>query len=600
MSGIAGIVSAASNVEVAPLLERMSKLLSARGPDRQAVWSAEGAGLVHCLLATTDEAAAGRQPCTLDGRTYITADCRIDGREALWLALEARGRQSVRKAGDAELILHAHAVWGEACVERLIGDFAFAIWDTQSRRLFCARDQSGVKLFYYSELPGQLVFSNTLRCVRLHPEVSGRIDELSLLDFLLLGMHLREEGTIFAGIRALPPAHSLTWQEGRAEIRRYWTRPIDEPVRYRRSRDYVDHFVELLDTAIRDRTRTSRVAIQMSGGLDSTLLAARAAKIGAPVEAHSVYYETLIPDGEKPFAQMAADSLGIPIYFLCGDDYAPYKGYAEIARQLPEPDGTPNYLFALDHRRRMAERNRVSFYGEGPDNLLPYEWKPYLAFLRARGSYGELAGSVAWSFWKQPRIPFAFWRRRRARGGPAFTPPEFPEWIQPAMVERYGLRERWSSFWVRPASGHPYHPKGYHSMSSPNWSSAHTMYDPGVSGVNVETRHPFLDLRLARYLLALPVIPWCRRKLIIREASKDGLPEAIWNREKTPLAGDPLLTHHARGGFNGFVPPPPEVFSKFVRQWPAVSGENGWALLLSTAPIGLNFWWQAQSDIFLD
>ena len=96
----------------------------------------------------------------------------------------------VRQAApDSELILHAYAAWGEACVQHLRGDFAFAIWDARRKVLFCARDHFGVKPFYYAELDGVFIFSNTLDCVRLHPDVSGELNESAVADFLLFGLH---------------------------------------------------------------------------------------------------------------------------------------------------------------------------------------------------------------------------------------------------------------------------------------------------------------------------------------------------------------------------------------------------------------------------
>ena len=173
MSGIAGMVVPAGRAIDEPLLRRMAASMAYRGPDGTSTWTGTQAGFAHALLRTTDR-PPGPQPTTLDGCVWITADARIDDRAELLRALEAAGRTEVSDSDDAQLILHAYHAWGEHCVDRLLGDFAFAIWDGRSRRLFCARDHFGIKPFYYAEIDGGIVFSNTLECVRLHPDRSPR------------------------------------------------------------------------------------------------------------------------------------------------------------------------------------------------------------------------------------------------------------------------------------------------------------------------------------------------------------------------------------------------------------------------------------------
>src|ERR1051325_888452 len=191
MSGIVGIV----NLDGAPvdreLLSQMTDFLSFRGPDAQEVWVEDNVGFGHAMLRTTWEAKTERQPLTLDGKIWLTADARIDGRAELIAELEAKLRRKIepvelhgqasrltddsyhsngydsvaRTPNDAELILFAYEAWGEDCVKHLIGDFAFAIWDSRHRRLFCARDHFGVKQFYYAQVGGAFIFRSEERRV---------------------------------------------------------------------------------------------------------------------------------------------------------------------------------------------------------------------------------------------------------------------------------------------------------------------------------------------------------------------------------------------------------------------------------------------------
>jgi asparagine synthase (glutamine-hydrolysing) len=236
MSGIAGIVLPPGCQVDQRLLERMAESMAYRGPDGHHTWIEGSIGFAHALLQT-DDTREDPQPATLDGEVWITADARVDGRADLVRALEAAGRTNAAESGDAQLILHAYHAWGDQCVEHLLGDFAFAIWDGRSRRLFCARDHFGVKPFYYAHVQGGFVFSNTLNCVRLHPETDDTLNELSVADFLLFGCHHDPTATTFSRIRRLAPAHALTHDGVMPTTRRYWTLPETGRVRYRRPAD---------------------------------------------------------------------------------------------------------------------------------------------------------------------------------------------------------------------------------------------------------------------------------------------------------------------------------------------------------------------------
>ena len=209
MSGICGIV----NLDGAPvdrqLLQKMTALIAFRGPDAQNVWVDGRVGFGHTMLHTTLESEREQQPCSLDGNVWITADARIDGRTELKRTLEAQGRTELPNATDVELILHAYHAWGEDCVKYLIGDFAFAIWDSRQQRLFCARDHFGVKPFFYALMGQCLIFSNTLNCLRGHPAVSDSLNDLAVADFLLFEMNQDPGTTVFADIQRLPPAQRL-------------------------------------------------------------------------------------------------------------------------------------------------------------------------------------------------------------------------------------------------------------------------------------------------------------------------------------------------------------------------------------------------------
>ncbi|HET8564164.1 MAG TPA: asparagine synthase-related protein, partial [Candidatus Binatia bacterium] len=346
VSGIAGIINLDSKPVDQQLLRRMTGFMAYRGPDAQEVWVDGNVGFGHTMLRTTQESHDEKQPCSLDGKVWITADARIDDRPGLIQKLEAGQPGDLRSATDVELILHAYHEWGEDCIKHLLGDFAFAIWDGRTQRLFCARDHFGVKLFYYTYSGSCFVFSNTLNCLRLHPAVSDELNEQTIADFLLFYYNPNLATTAFTNIERLPPGHHLTCSQEALRIERYWSLPTDgHIIRYKRAGDYIDHFRELLSKAVGDRLRTDRVAVWMSGGLDSTTLAATACeprdKRSVDIRAYCMVYDRLVPDGERYYSGLVAKSLGIPIQYLVADNYTLFDRWDDPELHRPEPVEEP-------------------------------------------------------------------------------------------------------------------------------------------------------------------------------------------------------------------------------------------------------------------
>jgi asparagine synthase (glutamine-hydrolysing) len=548
MSGIVGILNLDRSPVDERLLGRLTRFMSYRGPDAEDVWLDGHVGFGHAMLRTTTESVRESQPCSLDGLVWITADARVDGRNDLIRKLELAGRTGLESPTDPELLLHAYHAWGDACVDHVIGDFAFAIWDGRQQQLFCARDHFGLKPFYYARLAQCLVFGNTLNSIREHPAVSSRLNEVSIGDFLLFDFNQDPLTTAFLDIRCLPPAHTLTWSETGIRLSRYWSLPIEEPLRYKRSADYVDHFRELLQTAVEDRIRTDRVAVYMSGGLDSTLVAA-AARSSCEVRAHTVVYDWLIPDEERHYAGLAASALGISTHYLAADNYIPFWRWDEPDQARPEPDNVPLRALEIDQLKQISVHSRVAFYCEGPDNLLRYEWQPYVTSLIKAGRFGRLLADVGSHILAHRRLPLlrGIPNRLRRVKVPRQQGPGYPPWLNPAFASRVGLRDRWEEWLHPPASAHPIRPKACASLELAVWRrSMFEFLEPGVTGFPVEVRFPYMDLRMVRFLLALPAIPWCADKHVEREAMRGVLPEPVRLRPKAPLADNPVSVHLRR------------------------------------------------------
>ncbi|HSE23716.1 MAG TPA: asparagine synthase-related protein [Pyrinomonadaceae bacterium] len=551
MSGIVGIV----NIDGAPvdreLIWRCTDFLSYRGPDAQQVHLDRNVALGHTLLSTTYESMTESQPLTLDGKVWLIADARIDGREELLRQLPVSS-VSKRNPNDAELILYAYEAWGAACIHHLIGDFVFAIWDTRSQSLLCARDHLGVKPFFYAHVANTFIFSNTLTALRLDSRVSDELDELVIGDYLLFGHNQDISTTTFRDIKRLPAGHTLTVLNGIANTRCYW-RPSDKnELRFRDRSSYVERFDELLTSAVEDRLRNSRVSVSMSGGLDSTSLAAiahRSLNQNESVRAFSVVYDSLIPDEEHYYSQAAAAHIGIPVTHVVADRFPLFDRQIPSDMEQAEPFLLSPFAGQFNALLRLcSQHGRIALTGFDGDTLMNEPANSYFASAARTFRFKEFTAALAWYVKTQGRLPgfgIRGWLKRAFDG--TKTHGFYPEWIDESFAKRTNLAERLqhgSNNEVKDADARPGALLG---LASKVWAPLFEGYDPGATRLALEFRHPLIDLRLLEFLLSIPSIPWCLDKYILRQSMQHVLPDIILNRRKTPLAGDPALQMTRRG-----------------------------------------------------
>jgi asparagine synthase (glutamine-hydrolysing) len=605
MSGIVGMYQRSGAPADPALLQALTHVISYCGPDARDTWVNGPIGFGHTMLRTTHEAQHERQPASLDGQLWITADARIDCRDELLEGMtRARGAVAVDAATDSELILHAYATWGEECVQHLRGDFSFAIWDARKKLLFCARDHFGVKPFYYTE-PGELFFfSNVLDCLRHHPDVSGDLNDAAVGDFLLFGLNCDEATTTFRDIRRLPAAHSMTVSADGLRMRRYWTAPTNGRIRYKRPEDFVEHFQILLQAAVADRLRADRVGILLSGGLDSATVASTARDLPRTMggiqdlRAYTAVYQSLIRDQEGGYAQQTAEFLGIPIQFMVMDSVKPFERWNNTELSWSEPVDDPFFAGFFDQMKTIAADCRVVFSGEGSDNLMHFQMWPYVKDMVHNREWAALLTHVPryLSVRKSP-LPGL---RRRAAGllGKDPTAPIYPRWLTPDFARRLNLPDRVAEWSELPRNQpHPILPKAHASLSIPHWAAMFEREHAGFTHHPVDIRYPFLDLRVVNFLLALPPFPFFFEKNLLREATTGRLPEAVRKRHKTPLAGSPLYEHMRRSGTTWLDEGSWSVdMNSYVdRQMmqPSQNERNAEQLHSNIRPWCLNFWLQS-------
>jgi asparagine synthase (glutamine-hydrolysing) len=604
LSGFVGIL----NLDGAPvdrvLLGRMTRFLEFRGPDAQEVWCDGPVGLGHTLLQIPCGPPLEKQPAGLGGRLWIVADARIDARGELIDKLKSNSRAAdclTLLSSDAELILHAYDTWGEACPEHLLGDFSFAIWDAPKQRLFCARDHFGVKLLYYSLVGSSIIFSNSLNCVRRHPAVSDRLNDSAIADFLLFDSNQDPATTSFADIQRLPPAHRLTLEQGTLSTRRYWELSVTGPVHYSRNEEYVERFLELMDTAVGDRLRTETAGVLMSGGLDSSTVAASARRVSAGngracgLRAFTEVYDSLIPHEERRYAKLVADALKIPIHFMVNDECRLFDRTDQPGSSTPEPTHSVLAHAALTQLRQVGAYSRVVLTGDGADPVFSARISIHFRQLLAKRQIGRALGDAARYFTAERRLSRLYLRTRWRLLFPSEEEaPRYPEWLTEDLEKRLGLRDRWESLSQAKTPEGAFRPEAHTALVDSTWPSMFEEFDAGMTRIPLEARFPFFDLRLVDFLLGLPRLPWCCDKQLLREAGRGALPDAIRLRRKSPLQSNPLIALLGRpeSSWVDHFEAVPELARYVIRdRIPAVHGEtDSWTTWTHLRPLSLNFW----------
>jgi asparagine synthase (glutamine-hydrolysing) len=486
----------------------------------------------------------------------ISGSIRLDARDDLLAALGLADKSM----SDAALCLQAWRRWGDGFVERLAGDFAFALWDEARRRLLLVRDQLGIRSLFYARIGTAWVASDSIDWLAARPGLDKRLDETWIGDFLATSHSLDPWRTVYAAVKRLPPGHCVALTRDGDKLRRYWRLTVAEPLFLRDRGAYGEQLRALTKAAIGDRAPAGRLGISMSGGLDSTTLAALSVEAlgdAGRVTARCAYFETLMADDEPHFARLTAQALGIELVFDAADEaYDPQ--WRERGIRTSEP--TPAIVNA--HRehaiaRSLAAETSVWLYGEGPDNALVFEREAYLRWLMRTGRWGR-AASALWRYVGLKLGERGSQQQRSAAPTPGAS--ELPAWLRPDFVERTGLRERLQAFLSPPRHDHPWHPRALGSFGTPVWQSLLGNLEADRA-YGLEWRHPYLDLRVLQFLLSVPPVPWARRKLVLREAMRGRLPVEVLERRKTPLAA--IALHQALSG----VDLPPLASSAALEQW---------------------------------
>ena len=400
MCGIAGRFNYDPRRDVdADVLAAMTTTLRHRGPDAEGYYRADGVGLGHRRLSIIDLTTGDQPVSNEDGSVQVVFNGEIYNFADLRSELKAAGHR-FRTNSDTEVIAHGYEQWGDRCVERFRGMFAFALWDGKRRRLLLARDRVGVKPLYYAELPGVgLVFGSEIKALLEDPDVP--LDwEPSAIDSYLSLLYIPAPETIYKAVRKLPAAHILVAENGHTRISRYWQLQFTGAGDPNRE----DQYLEELDSALAEAVRLRLVSdvplgAFLSGGIDSSLVVAyMAEESSAKVVTTTVAFEQAAFD-ESAHAETVARHLGCAFHRQLADsritDLLPRLAW-HFDEPFADASAVPTYYVSQAARRLVT----VALSGDGGDEL----WAGYARHWlqreesRVRRSFGRgasLAGIVA-------------------------------------------------------------------------------------------------------------------------------------------------------------------------------------------------------------
>jgi asparagine synthase (glutamine-hydrolysing) len=396
--GIVGVVGIPADVAA---VDRARDALSHRGPDDAGTWiSADRrVALAHRRLSILDLSPLGRQPmANASGTVQVTYNGEIYNFAALRAELQAAGHRFA-SGTDTEVVIHAYEQWGDACVDRFRGMFAFGVWDATRRRLLLGRDRVGVKPLYYYDDGTTFAFASELKALEALGGLDLIVDESALYDFLTY-LYVPAPKTPYRHIRKLPPAHLLAYERGHATTWRYWDPPC-EATFDGSERDAAEALGALLGDAVRAHLVADvPVGALLSGGLDSTGVTALAAAAvaPAPLRTYSIGFD-VAGHSELPYARRAAAAIGTAATEATLGIADAHRLAGRVAGVYDEPFADTSAVPTLAVCELAGRDVKVALSGDGGDEVFAgYGW------YRRHAARARFAGVPRWL---RARVPAA-------------------------------------------------------------------------------------------------------------------------------------------------------------------------------------------------
>jgi asparagine synthase (glutamine-hydrolysing) len=558
-------------------LDRMAERVAHRGPDGGAVWQDGAVGLGHRLLWTTPESLTETQPrVARGGDLVLTADARIDNRDEL-IAMLFPDCRVPEEISASELIQAAYERWGEACPEKLIGDFAFAIWDRRRQTLFCARDPMGVKPFYYYSRPGRLfAFGSEIKALLDLPGVPRHLNEM-MVACHLVGFYEDPVATFYQEIFRLPAAQSMSVTPEGMRFHVYWSLDPTRELRLGSDAEYAAAFRELFTEAVRCRLRSAfPPSSTLSGGLDSSSISCVARdllKADGPLPGddrrrlHTVSaifpglpQEDLSRIDEREYINSVVAMGDVEPHFVRADQLSPLTEVDRVLWHEDQAFFAPNlYMHWALYGAAQRQGARIFLDGIDGDTTVSYgygyltelaragRWRTLFTEITALGMRHQVSRRrILRQYCAEPLVLEPLRRVRRGwqrtvrlrQRDEAFALAGSD--IDPEFARRVGVAEHTEAILAaRPKQRITARTEHWSSLTCPLYPYTLELADKAAAACGIEPRYPFFDRRLMEFCLALPPTQklsqgWSR--VVLRRAMEGILPRKVqWRVDKGNL-----------------------------------------------------------------
>lgn len=551
MCGIAGVLLHGETTPSESLLRSMADAMRYRGPDDEGVHVAQHIGLAHRRLSIRDLSPAGHCPmASADQSIQVVFNGEIYNWRELRQELAAGGHTFTSQS-DTEVIVQGYRAWGENLIPRLRGMFAIAIWDAGAGRLLLARDRAGEKPLFYQTMPDGMIFASTLEALK--PMQQTRAIDPVALSCHLAHSFIPSSHAIWAGTQVLPPAHLLSLKVGQQPVlRRYWDFPRLRPTTdsWRQCRARAEAVIA--DSVTRCLDADVPVGVFLSGGVDSSLVAALAAHQHPDIQAFSLGFAEE-DFSELPYARRVAEHLGLKHHTIRIDIDDVLACLPHLVAQYGQPFGdasaVPSYMVA-----RLARQHvKVCLSGDGGDESFGGYWRMQSGVYAAR--YGALVPRAVRERWV-PKLANRLGRIGRrwaamntlslAHAGAGYTNAE--SWLD-HLADLAGPRLQGALAADLAAL------RVGHALDRPEASLIQTLLyddfqvqlpdayltkvDVASMAASLEVRAPFLDQAVIELAWSLPdaaKLNWGRRKWLLKQLAASHVPPDVIYRPKMGFA----------------------------------------------------------------
>jgi len=549
MSAITGIFRRDGRDVDPAEIKKMNDKLSHRGPDGSRIWCEGPVGLGHQMLHTTPESLHEKLPFEDEEiGLVITADARIDNRKELSKLLEIENKEDI---SDSYFILKAYQKWGEKCPEKLLGDFAFVIWDKNNEKLFCARDHMGVKPFYYYLSEDFFLFTTEIKSIFCQHQINPELNEMKVAHHLIPIITDREL-TFYKNIFRLPAAYTLTIKYNTHQKIRYWQLDPDLEIILNSDDDYYSKFRETFEESVKCRLRTDyKIGFELSGGIDSSSVVVMAKMIlseHTDINTFSLIFNEIKEADESYFIKKIVETGGIKPHYLAADSISPFNKIEDILFYQDEPLDTPNIAMIWQLYKKMHQNGvKVVLSGHDGDSLL-YKGEKYLMelfvnlrWIKLFQEINSISSGKKVDLFKLfvakvifPLIPtfLGVWLKYKGIRREKDFVNINKDFARELQLKRHYKKLELDSFRKANNSKRVH----YYYLTLATHQYIFEMMDKFAGAYSMETRHPMMDKRLIEFCYAVPTHikyhhGWGR--LLARLGLADLLPKEVqWRKGK--------------------------------------------------------------------